>query len=228
MSRLKVQLLRGALFMKKWKLKELVRAYRTKGLSYKEINRKTGLAKSTLSLWCKDIELSPKQRQALGLRYDNQLRGAKANKVKRQLEIDKIQSTARSEIAVLSLPEFKIAGLMLYWAEGNKTLYPGIANSDPKLITIMMKWFREICHVPEDKFKIHLHLHSGQDEGKIKRFWSQQTGIPLIRFGESHIKKEGSGHRKNILYFGTAKIGIYTKDLLYKILGWIDAFKDLY
>jgi len=115
--------------------------------------------------------------------------------------------------------------LMLYWAEGNKTLYPGVSNSDPKLIKFMMDWFRRICSVPEEKFKVYLHLHSGQNELKSKRFWSEITGVPLPQFGKSYIKREGSGHKKNILYFGTAKICIYSKDLLYKILGWIEAIK---
>ncbi len=114
---------------------------------------------------------------------------------------------------------------MLYWAEGNKTLYPGVSNADPKLIKFMMSWFRKICAVPEKKFKIYLHLHSGQDETKAKSFWSAVTGIPLSQFGKSHIKREGSGHKKNILYFGTAKIGIYNKDLLHRILGWIEAIE---
>ena len=208
--------------MKKWQRKEFVQKLRSQGLSYREIQKRTTIAKSTLSLWCKDISLSPQQKTRLGARYDFQLRGAKANRVKRQKQIKAIKEEAKSGFSSLTDSEFKVAGLMLYWAEGNKTLYPGVANSDPKLIRFMMKWFRQVCFVHNDKFKIHLHLHSGQNEDKIKSFWSKLTCIPLKQFGKSHVKREGSGHKKNVLYMGTAKIGIYNKDLLYKILGWIE------
>lgn len=209
--------------MKNWEKKESARKLRQQGLSYKEIQEQTGLAKSTVSLWCRDVELTSKQKTALFAKYDAQLRGAKSNQDKRRKAIEKIKLSAMSEIDNLSPSEFKIAGLMLYWAEGNKTLYPGLSNSDPKLIKFIMAWFRKVCLVPEEKFKVYLHLHSGQDELRSKMFWSEITGVPLSQFGKSYIKKEGSGHKKNILYHGTAKIGIYNKDLLYRILGWIEA-----
>jgi hypothetical protein len=52
------------------------------------------------------------------------------------------------------------------------------------------------------------------------------TGIPIAQFGRSHIKREGSGHRKNVLYKGTVKINIFDKNLLHKILGWIEGVKS--
>ena len=45
--------------------------------------------------------------------------------------------------------------------------------------------------------------------------------IPIPQFGKSYIKREGTGHRKNILYNGTIKIEVCDKNLLHKILGWI-------
>jgi len=212
--------------MKKWQKKQLAAKLRRQGLSYKEINAETGLAKSTLSSWLKDIKLSPKQQAILNSRFDTQLRGAKANRISREKEIRNIRKQAGSEIRGKMTPqEFFLSGLMLYWAEGNKTLYPGIANSDPKLIRFMMKWLRKICSIPTENIKIHLHLHSGQNENKAKEYWSNITHLPLSRFGKSYIKKEGSGHRKNILYNGTAKISVYNKDLLYRILSWIQAVR---
>ena len=58
----------------------------------------------------------------------------------------------------------------------------------------------------------------------MKMFWSEVTGIDLSRFGKSYVKKEGTGHRKNILYQGTIQVVIGNKNLLYKIHGWIKGF----
>ncbi|MBI2093049.1 MAG: hypothetical protein HYT75_08690 [Deltaproteobacteria bacterium] len=209
----------------RWKLKESVRKLRSAGLSYKEIKAVVPVSKGTISKWCEDIELSEQQRCRLGRKYDVQLRGAKAVQAKRKSEVDKIINNARGDVRFLKVSDLKVIGLMLYWAEGNKTVFPGITNSDPDIIKIVMRWFREICGVEDGKFKAHLHIHSGQDETSIKKYWSSITGISTERFGKSHVKKEGSGHRKNKLYNGTIKINIFDKNLLFKILGWIGGVK---
>ena len=76
--------------------------------------------------------------------------------------------------------------------------------------------------MPDRKFKAYLNIHSGQDESQIKKFWLDIINLPVSQIGKSYIKKEGTGHRKNILYNGTIKIQVCDKNLLYKILGWID------
>ncbi len=215
--------------MKQWEQKELVRSLRFQGLSYKEIRGRIpfSIAKSTISNWCKDIVLTIEQQERLEKlfrdgSYAGSLLGSKTNKIRREAEVKRIKESARAEWPELSYHEFKVAGLMLYWAEGNKKRSVGVSNSDPELIRFMMRWFRQICGVEDKKFKAYLNLHSGQDEGQIKSFWSNITGIPLSQFGKCYIKKEGTGHRKNILYNGTIKIQICDKNLLYKILGWIE------
>ncbi len=215
--------------MKNWEKKELVTNLRSDGLSYREIMQKIpfSISKSTISEWCKDIGLTPEQKARLDKLFEDgsyrgRLLGSKATRLARAKEVEKIKERARLEILSLNADEFKLMGLMLYWAEGNKKRRVGVSNSDPELIRFMMKWFRGICGVPDEKFKIYLNIHSGQDEVKIKRFWSDIINLPVSQFGKSYIKKEGTGHRKNILYHGTIKIEICNKDLLYKIQGWIE------
>ena len=58
----------------------------------------------------------------------------------------------------------------------------------------------------------------------MKAYWASITDIPISQFGKSYIKKEGTGHRKNVLYQGTIRIQISNTDLLHTILGWIDGF----
>lgn len=210
----------------KWELQEKASDLRKRGLSYKDILKTVPVSKSTISRWCKDISLTSEQKSTLGRRYDAALKGSKAVQLKRRAEVEKITEAAKAEIGSIQQSDLKLIGAMLYWAEGNKTEFAGVTNSDPDLIRVMMKWFRDICKVPDDKFRAHLHIHSGQDEAKMKDYWSDVTGIPLGRFGKSFVKKEGSGHRKRVLYNGTIKINIFNKNLLHKILGWIEGFKS--
>lgn len=215
--------------MKYWEKKELIRDLRKEGLSYREIRQKIpfAISKSTISEWCRDIELTNKQKDRLDKlfrdgSYRGRLLGPKATQARRAKEIEAIKQKARQEIPTLTRNEFKLAGLMLYWAEGAKSRYIDITNSDPLLIKFMTNWLRIVCKIPEEKFRASLHLHSGQNERQIKKYWSKITNIPIRLFGKSYIKKEGSGYRKNRLYNGTIKIRVCNSNLLHKILGWIE------
>lgn len=44
---------------------QLVRALRSQGLSYREILARVRVSKSSVSLWCRDVELEPHQNQVL-------------------------------------------------------------------------------------------------------------------------------------------------------------------
>jgi len=207
---------------KKWQLKERAKELRKKGFSYSEIVEQVPVSKSTISIWCKNIELTKKQIARLGSLYDTQFRGAKANQLKRKKEIEIIKKNAKKEIKHLNNYEIKMIGAALYWAEGSKVKSSSFTNSDPLLIKFMMKWYRDICKVPENKIKPYLHLHTGLDEKKARKYWSRIINIPTNRFGSTFFKKEGTGHRKNKLYNGTLRIQVNSEDLRHKILAWVE------
>lgn len=216
-----------------WQKRELVQSFRRKGLSYREIfsNIPFHLSKSTVSRWCKDIELTPAQLDRLDhLRsqgsYRSGFKGAKTNQHRRAIEIEKIKTEARAEVPDLTQKELWLAGLMLYWAEGCKSHRVGVANSDPEIIRFTMHWLRAFCRVPDSKFRVYLHLHSGQNEVEMKTFWSKVTKLPISQFGKSYVKQEGTGHRKRVLYNGTVSLAVCNRNLLYKILGWIEGFSQ--
>ena len=209
--------------MKLWEKKEFAQQLRHEGLSYKEILEQVPVSKSTISLWCRDIELTPGQKERLKAKRGKP-NGPKLLKDRRIAATKQIKAQAKLELKLLTDYEFKVAGIMLYWGEGFKTQYVGISNSDPKLIKFMMRWFREICYVPDDKFRAQVHIHSGQNELEIKKFWSKITGIPFSKFQKTYVKEEGTGYRKNILYNGTLRVIICDSHLLRKILGWIEYF----
>lgn len=140
-------------------------------------------------------------------------------------EIDKITQDALREIKAFDADSFKIAGAMIYWAEGAKTQGTSITNSDSKLIEFMVKWFKVVLHIPPTRLTAYLHIHYGDDEKRIKTFWSKTTGIPIENFRKSFIKPRGTGHRTHILPNGIIKIrvnGIGSEDVRYKILAWLE------
>lgn len=215
-----------------WILKEEAIKLRKRGLSYNEILQKVPVAKSTISLWCRYIKLTPKQIKNLqsGRITKNALKGIKAIQNmfwRRRCEAFFSGADMLKNKKLINKNSRFIAGLMLYWAEGNKKSGAAIANSDPRIIKFAVSWLKEFWDVSPGQIKVHLHLHSGQDENKMKAYWSSLTGISLKNFGKSFVKPEGSGYRKNILYNGTVKIAVRKMGstyLLFKILGAINGF----
>ena len=210
---------------------EKARFLRNRGLSYNEIKRELGISKSNISLWCRDISLSDRQKTRLRKNHAISTRiGARANHEKRQKEILAVKESAKKEVGELNIGAFKVAGMMLYWAEGAKTSSTSLSNSDPKIIDLMVRWFRVFLDIYPKRLQAYLHIHYGNDETKIKKYWSQLTGIPLKNFGKSFIKPKGTGRRTNILPNGIIKIrvtGAGTEDLRHRILAWSEKIHEI-
>jgi len=199
---------------------------RSGGLSYNEIRKEVHVAKSTLSLWLKDIRLKPEYRKRL---YTKQIeilsRGSQSQKERREREIKRILDSASNEISLpVSSETYKLFGAALYWAEGNKTRDFAITNSDPYLILFMVRWFEKIFYIKPKNLRASLNIYSQQNENQIKKFWSQLTNIPLKNFGKSYIKPLNKNYKKNNLYYGTIKLrAIKGTDLRYRSFGWVNA-----
>lgn len=208
------------------KLEEKIKAIklRRKGKSYREIREQIPVSKGTLSLWLREIELTPEQKERLyvELRRKNAYKGAKANQEKRIKRTRQIISEAKKEAKLLIKEPLFLTGLMLYWAEGTKRSGESLrfSNSDPLMIEFMMRWFREICGIPEEKFRIALHIHALHCRRDIKRHWSKLTNIPFSQFHKIQVKPTSLRHRRNKLYNGTCVIVVNSRDLFRRVEGW--------
>lgn len=200
-----------------------------KGYSYGEIRDEIPIAKSTLSVWLNQIELTLEQRE----RIKSRVREAQIkyrfdlpnfNRQKRQKEITIIRVEAKNKIGRLTDREFLISGAMLYWGEGTKTgSCLQVCNADPLFMKFMMGWFRKCLFLTEDRFTAAIHYHEGQNEQTIKAFWSKLLGIPLSSFNKSFKKPPGTGHRTHYLQWGVCRVRIRrSADLFHQVAGWKD------
>lgn len=196
---------------------------RQKGFSYPQINKYVNVSRGTLSRWLRDIELTATQKgKLLDGKEKGRLMGAKTQQLKRLRVTKELLNTGKTEFYELYKNPLFLSGLLLYWAEGDKHQAESIkfTNADPSMIALMMRWFREICRVPEEKFRIGLHIHSLHIREDIKKYWSQITGIPENQFHKIYVKRTSLRQRKHILYNGTCTIRINNKNLFRKIMGW--------
>ena len=199
---------------------------RKNGLSYNEIRKRISVSKSTLSLWLKTVPLKPEYRARL---YTKQIqilsRGSQSQKERRAREVEEIVKSAEAEIKIpISLETYRLIGSFLYWAEGSKGRMFELTNSDPHMILFIVRWIDKIFKIPAKSLKMRLNIYHQQDEQKIKKFWSDLTGIPLQNFGKSYIKPLSKGYKKNNLYYGTARIEVpKSTDMRHRTFGWVKA-----
>jgi transcriptional regulator with XRE-family HTH domain len=206
---------------------------RKKGASIKEIAKKLKIAKSTISLWCRDIELTPEQIQHLHERmirggYKGCLKGARIQ-YERRLEREKeLKQQGLNMIDRMSARDFLIAGVALYWGEGQKKgREVRISNSDPEIIKFMLRWFKVIWGVSNNEITLSVLINKIHKKRvkEVENYWSRITKIPKERFVKTVLIKAKNKKIYNNFstYYGTLTIRLKNPtNLHHRIIGMIE------
>jgi transcriptional regulator with XRE-family HTH domain len=210
------------------------RNLRHKGLSIKAIAKMLGVSKSSVSIWCRDIGLTKRQiaklhKSMVAGSYAGRMKGALLQRKRKNDKIEKYLIEGVKEIGFMTKREFFIAGLCLYWGEGSRK-NPGARfyNSDPSIIKFIIKWFREILKISNERFFMYVtinKIHQNRTK-EINSYWSKVSGIPIGQFRKPiFIKAKNKKTYKNANnYYGTLCIRVSKgTDLFYQILGWLRA-----
>ncbi|MBP9816356.1 helix-turn-helix domain-containing protein [Candidatus Woesebacteria bacterium] len=207
---------------------------RKKGFSMREIQKQLSVSKSSVSRWVQEIQLTEKQILRLyASKKTGSLKGsyiASQNKIKiKKLAIEQSLHDGRKEIGPLSSRDKFIAGVALYFGEGDKTdKSVGFTNGNPQAVSFMCQWLREFCHVTPTKFRANLYIHDNLDEIDAKKFWSKLSSIPISQFTKSQIVANNpSRYRKSILPRGVIRIVVNDISLHRKIMGWISGVFEI-
>jgi hypothetical protein len=123
------------------KLAEQARARELRARSWRiaDIAAELGVAKSSVSLWVRDVVLEPQPRRRSAARR----RKPNALARRKQDEIDRLREEGRRWIVTLSEREFLVAGVALYAGEGAKTDgAASLANTNPRYIAFFCDWLR--------------------------------------------------------------------------------------
>ncbi len=225
--------------MAKEKLKQKAIKLRKQGKTYSEILTEVSVAKSTLSLWLKEVGLSISQKQRITeKRKQAQRRGADAQRNKRIKKQNFLIQKAQSEIGSISNRELWLLGIALYWAEGSKekeTHYgsrASFSNSDPRMIALFIKWLRQCIKIPTEDIFADLYIHESHKDkiDEVLKKWSSILKLPLSFFKHTYLKKNKiNTKRKNTgaLYIGLLRVNIKaSSDLNRKITGWIKGITE--
>ena len=165
---------------------------RAEGWTYSEICAELGVARSSVSLWCRDVvvdaTLLDDRRRARYLAGNLALTKRPSRLHVAKLEqIERCREEASAWVGSLSERDRFIAGIALYAGEGAKT--DGavkFTNSDPRMIGFFLAWLREFFDLDEGRLRLWLYLHDGLDLDAAMAFWSTLTDVPLDQFGKPY------------------------------------------
>lgn len=199
---------------------------RKRGYSLKEIAKHFGIAKSTVSLWVRDVALDEKaQKRLISIIKRGRFISASNKRAKTKALEQRYFEEALEEMR--SRPNYdKIMCAMLYWCEGAKSPR-GVAftNSDPNLVKAFLKLLRSCFNIDEQKFRPCVHLHTYHSKKKQLDFWSKITDINKQQFIKPYQKPNG-GKRIRENYQGCISVVYHSSDLARRLMAIARAFLD--
>lgn len=213
------------------KLKEKEHAIRLRheGMTLNEIVSRVDVAKSSVSLWVRDLPLSPKARARIAsLQTAGQKSAQKTNLERTRMKLLAAKEDAQEIIHTMAItPDIALLSCaLLYWCEGEKdrndTTFT-FSNSDSQLIRAFMKLMRHALILDEQKFRVRMHLHEYHDETSQRKFWSKITGISEQQFSKTYWKPHTAKTIKNG-YPGCVHIEYYDVKMARKIYATARAF----
>ena len=209
---------------------EARRLRKEEGLPLGEIAKRLNVAKSSVSLWVRDVELTEEQKLVLLEKnpiYNRQLMGCETRRLNaRQVRLD-AQMKGREKAKNCS--DLYKMGCMLYWAEGSKGRNQLVfCNSDPDMMILFKKFLDKEFSIDQDKYRIHIYVYldcklSIQD---IERYW-----LDLLKLRENKLNKSvichkskhiaSKGLKKGKLVYGVCRLVVNSSRITQQIFGSI-------
>lgn len=206
------------------------------GKTYSEIRRELDIPKSTLSDWLSKYPLTDEQIKLLekSIIRNKDLAVEKirlAKELKRKTRLKEFYEVETKRWLPLSDRELELAGLFLYWGEGNKSLKGALSlnNTDPQVLKFTLRWLIEGLKVPKERIRVFLHLYNDMNVDQELKFWSRELHLPASQFRKPYIKESmrtGIDHKG----FGHGTCGLYVGDvrLKEKVMMAIQSIADYY
>jgi hypothetical protein len=195
------------------------------GASMKVIARRLRVSVSSVSLWVRDIELSPEQRAVLRNKVSG---GSSANAIAARRRRTLSQEGGRA--LVRDADPLFVAGIMLFWAEGAKARNEvSFVNSDPEVVRFFARFLRRFYRVPDERFRVACNLFADHlaRQREIEQFWLDTLKLPPSCLRKSMVNvysKYSQRKRRGRLPYGTCKLVVCDTSIVQSIYGAIQEY----
>ena len=219
--------------MAKSREKLKARKLRRLGRSIKEIAETLKISIGSVSVWCKDIELTQNQIINLQKRRTDPFYGKKLDyflRKKKEFEekVFYLKQEGIREIKKLTKREIFLIGVALYWAEGFKKDHQvGFANIDVNMIKFFLYWLKVSFNISNTDLIFRLTANESYKEKirDLEKFWSSELNVPLSQFSKPFFQKTlwKKRYERPNSYHGVLRVKVKKSvNLLRKIYGYIE------
>jgi hypothetical protein len=174
--------------------REQARELRRQGLTYAEIAEQLTVAKSTVSLWVRDLPKPTTAAEDYASRMSALRKYHDERRRRVFMETENQKLAWANMFSPLTQRELLIAGAVAYWAEGSKSKpwrrseTVAFINSDPGMIRLFMNWL-SLAGVQPHRCSFRVQLHESADLAKAEAFWADVVGVSPARFERATIKR---------------------------------------
>lgn len=203
---------------------------RKQGCSLDDIVNKVEVSRATAHGWIKHVELSEYQKQCLRGRVANKIPAGrqKALETNRKKYAD-LRNAARQHGYDEALGDpVHVAGCMLYWAEGAKSLNSICFSNTDAAMQKKFKEFLEYLQVPLEKIKFSTRVHNTEGNAtheECKTFWAEKLNISVdqIKVFDANDSR-GKSKAKSRYPFGVGRLVVYDYTIIQRIYGGIERY----
>lgn len=211
--------------------KEVAFHLRLNGKSYNEIHAALKIPVSTLSDWFSRIgwskDIAKKLATAVQVEHTarivelDRIRGEHLKRV-----YEEAREGAKEDLKILKYNPLFIAGLMLYWGEGDKLTPHSVklSNTDPGLIRLYVFFLKNVCRIPEQKIKAQLLIYPDLNDKECKEYWARESGLDPGQFTKSSTIQ--GKHKTRRIKYGVCMIVVSSKYFKVKILEWLKSLPE--
>lgn len=199
---------------------------RKSGKGYREIRDALKVPLSTLSEWFAHVGWSQDMAKTLAARVQVQhtARIVELDKIRGQRlarAYEEARKEAREDLDVLKYNPLFVAGLMLYWGEGDKATKAQVrlANTDPELIRLFAFFLSKVCNIPREKIGISILTYPDIDDKANRQYWSDVSGVAPERFLKSVLIQ--GRHKTRRLGHGVCSVYVSSTYFKVKMLEWL-------
>ncbi|MFA5086350.1 MAG: hypothetical protein WC468_02000 [Candidatus Paceibacterota bacterium] len=210
--------------------RHLATSLRKRGKSYKEISDELGVPKSTLNAWFKDSVWSEKIKNRLTEKAvrtsEKRIRKViDSNRERWEKLREGFREDAKKEFPRIREGNLFVAGVMLYWGEGDQNpKYPvRLTNVDYRMIALFRSFLLDVCKVEVDDIYLSLFIYPDLKEDECKKFWKKKTKIWHFDKTQVIYGKHPTKRLENGICSIRVKKSAWLKE---KILVWISLLSE--
>ena len=214
------------------KLREATAARRLRGergWSVKRIAKELGVSVSSVSVWVRDVELSPRQRAELDQSIGTgRIRGNTLTTARARAQRQAYQASGR-ELARGSSRPLHAIGCMLFWGEGSRRRNTIVfTNADADMHRVFLRFLRTCYGIGDTAttLTINCFLGNGLTRAEIEGWWLAELRLPrecLLPTIVNRPSKAGAAKRRT-LPRGTARITVHSTAIVQSIYGAIQEY----